>query len=304
MSAIRRQNIPLSPSVFTPSSLRRLFPSRNILRPNTLTVALFPHLRHESYPTTLLFAQSNTQAAERVRGLSLWIQQACSHVWQTLSSSLNSPVTLARHECSFKRKTLEAMRDERATTLGHLVVLTNALEQALGAETAAERIQGLQAFVNRFSNALQPDGNDSQDSTATLSALVRSNIPRHISLHQEQIVIHGLQRPSRLTLIWPKLVLIPPLALLAARSLYNSRDSLSQTVHDTVETLKGFWEDWLLGPLKDVVKTVRAGSDEGVIITKESVKADLEVDLHLHCWSHVDMLFSVPRANGALPSSG
>lgn len=41
--------------------------------------------------------------------------------------------------------------------------------------------------------------------------------------------------------------------------------------------MRCFWRDWLVGPLRDVVDTVRAGDGEGVIVTHESVKADLDV---------------------------
>jgi len=45
---------------------------------------------------------------------------------------------------------------------------------------------------------------------------------------------------------------------------------------ETWTTIRSFWEGWLLGPIKDVIKTVRAADEEGVIITRASVKADLE----------------------------
>ena len=49
---------------------------------------------------------------------------------------------------------------------------------------------------------------------------------------------------------------------------------------DARETVEGFVKGWLVEPLKEVLKTVRAGGAEGeagVIVSKEGVIADLEV---------------------------
>ena len=49
---------------------------------------------------------------------------------------------------------------------------------------------------------------------------------------------------------------------------------------EAVYTIRGFWDGWLLGPLKDIVKTVRTTDEDGVIVTKQSVQADLDVSLY------------------------
>jgi len=48
-------------------------------------------------------------------------------------------------------------------------------------------------------------------------------------------------------------------------------------VNETVQTLEGFFTDWLLEPVKDIIKTIRAGGEEGVIVTKQGVAADMDV---------------------------
>lgn len=280
---VRSRHIPLRLSVFTPASLRELFPSRNILRPHTLTVALFPHLHHEPYPVSLF---SNSHAAgppafSKHPPTSQLIRGAYSRVSQACYSTLTLPVELARHECRFKRQKLEDIRDSRAAVLGSLVHLRDNLDSVLAMKSTEERLDGIQQFVDQFQRVLREEHeavtSDTMGPLEFSFVLTDTVLPQHVSSHNAHIAQLGLRRPSRLTLIWPKLAFLPPLALLAARSLYNSRDSLHQMAVDAVATLKGFWEDWLLGPLKEVVKTVRAGGDEGVIITKESVKADLEV---------------------------
>ena len=43
------------------------------------------------------------------------------------------------------------------------------------------------------------------------------------------------------------------------------------------ETIHNFFCDWLLQPIKDVVNTIRAGGEDGVIVRKEGVAADMAV---------------------------
>ena len=111
----------------------------------------------------------------------------------------------------------------------------------------------------------------------SLSVLANLTLPSHTSLHSAEIKTGELRRPSWLTLTWPQLVLLPPLALYAIRTAYASRATLEELARDSLETIKGFWEDWVLEPLRGIARTVRAGRDDGVIVTKESVRADLDV---------------------------
>ena len=285
---LRSQNLPLRLSSLTPGSLRQLFPSRTVLRPHTLTIALFPHLSHEPYPASLLIyshAKPNlTFSSERVQvePVFQWLHTICSRVSQSFYRTLTLPVELSRHECRYKRKLLEDIRDDRASVLGDLLELRDDLGKAAETAATADRIEFLQSFVDKFRLVVDRERQDVAKAevmgpTEFSFVLTDSVLPEHISSHNQQVVKQGLRKPSRLTRYWPRLVFLPPVVLLGIRWLYNSRDSFKQTATDAADTLKAFWDDWLLGPLKEVVKTVRTGSDEGVIITKESVKSDLEV---------------------------
>ena len=88
----------------------------------------------------------------------------------------------------------------------------------------------------------------------------------------------SLRRPSRLTLLWPQLVLIPPVTLLLFRTIYGSRESIAETALNIHDTLKGFWFGYVIEPVKSILDTVRTGGDESArIVNQEAVKADLEV---------------------------
>ncbi len=197
---------------------------------------------------------------------------------------------LARGECGFKRKELERIRDERAEVLGVLVELRDRLSSAL----VDENNDGALAGISEFTAFLQSivDGEDAAphivgvDVSASgvvesLSVLANVTLPSHISLHSAELKSGQLRRPSRLTLLWPRLVFLPPLALYAIRTAYASRASLEDLARDAVDTARSFWESWILEPLRGIVKTVRAGHDDGVIVTKESVRADLDVRMRI-----------------------
>ncbi|KAF8517333.1 ATP synthase regulation protein NCA2-domain-containing protein [Gautieria morchelliformis] len=80
--ALRSRNLAVTPSAFTPNSIRQLFPST--LRPSRLAISFFPHLSGHS---RMIF---------------------------------RSPFELTRQECQFSRQALEAIRDDRAERLGRL----------------------------------------------------------------------------------------------------------------------------------------------------------------------------------------
>ncbi|RPD62206.1 NCA2-domain-containing protein [Lentinus tigrinus ALCF2SS1-7] len=288
LSTLRTHNIPVRLSTFKPSSLRRLFPSNNTLRPNTLTLALFPHLHYQPYSialtspgsTKLSISSSPTQTATSAYSAFVHTLYGVARVCSTVATL---PVDLARGECAFKQKELTRIRDERAEVLGMLVDLRDKLSAALEAPdsneslfTLAQFAHYLQAIINGEETAPFVEDVSPGRVLESLAVLASLTLPSHRSLHNADVRIGNLARPSRLTLVWPQLVLLPPLVLYAIRSAYASRASLEEFVQDAVDTAKGFWEDWILAPLRDIVHTVRAGRDEGVIVTKESLRADLD----------------------------
>lgn len=288
VQTVRKQDIPLHPSIFTPSSLRRLFPTTNVLRPNKLTVALFPYLRYQPYTISL----SNTRfptlpthvksLREDARFTLDALVASIAHLAHTLSTLVTFPIELARGECTYKQKELENIRNERAEVLGKLADLRRELLLALQEPSNSEGIAKLAYFTEQLTtivgngNAYSPT-EQPQQLFASLHTFVSATLPSHTSLHNSRLDTHGLLKPSRLTLLWPRIVFLPPFILYAARTAYSSRASLDHVATEAWKTIKSFWDGWLVGPLKDVIKTVRTSGGDGVIITQASVKADLEV---------------------------
>jgi nuclear-control-of-ATPase protein 2 len=93
ITSLRNRNIPISLSLFSPSSFRHLFPPST--GPSELITSVFPHLSSRSHVLA------------------------------------RSPLRLTRDECKDKRKQLEHLRNERAATLGRFAVASQVLEADL-----------------------------------------------------------------------------------------------------------------------------------------------------------------------------
>lgn len=223
------------------------------------------------------------------------------------------PSELARQECKAHRKELEAIRDLRAQQLGQLsflgttvvAALTEAEETSFSKASSGtpselhDRYTSLaQLLATSMENILSDNGGltspfekiESQSldfspnfAASSLQSFLKTSLPSHTANHDSSFVTH--RRPGKWILEWPRLVLIPPLLLLAARSAYHNRDTISSNLRDAGETIRGFWVQWVLEPVADILKTVRTGGDDtaGRVISKDGLKSDMDVrDLSRH----------------------
>lgn len=206
-------------------------------------------------------------------------------------SFVTLPLALTRQECRHKRRALEKIRDERAESLGRIALLRSAIGEAMKQPMNPALVD----FVGGLADTVSIPDLDTQ-STPPRSKIEGSPLLSTLLLLSERTtslapahahILHTrrLLRPSRFVLLWPSLLLLPPLVVYALRSLYASRATLVDTAQEAAETISGFVKGWLIEPLRDVLKTVRAGGEEGVIVRKEGVLADLEVCLSFHSWN-------------------
>lgn len=184
---------------------------------------------------------------------------------------------LTRQECQKRREGLTKLRDARALQLGRLLTLKAGLETAIreeGPGAAAGRLQ--EAIISESPYSSSPPSSEPLSPIAALHDLAFTHLPSHSTSHST--LFASLARPSRLTLLWPRLALIPPLSLLFFRLAYNSRESIADSALRAHDTLKGFWFGYIVEPVRGILDTVRTGGDEGArIVSQEAVRADLEV---------------------------
>ncbi|KAJ7201324.1 NCA2-domain-containing protein [Mycena pura] len=244
LDAIRDRRLPFRPSLFSPSSLFRLFPA-TAFQPSALTRSFFPHLEDEQTLVSFLWTRPSPRTPRLLQ--SIW-------------SAVFLPLHLTQEECRYNRRKLERLRDERAEQLGRLAQLRLATLSA-------------DAFPGQLVAHISNEPPVAQNNLGHVQHISSVLLPNHVAEHDAQI--QRLRRPSRLVLLWPKLLLMPPLALYTVKLMYASRTSIAEMAQEAKETVEGFIKNSLIEPLKEILKTVRTGGEDGVIVRREGVIADL-----------------------------
>ncbi|KDQ62448.1 hypothetical protein JAAARDRAFT_122431 [Jaapia argillacea MUCL 33604] len=293
LQAIHAQKIPLRLRLLYPSELNRLL-STQTSHPNILSSSLFPHIRTHPHSLSLSLSKSSFHrphiSIHRTTFISLYQNLVAS--FSRVSAFVNLPVELTRQECKYKRRELEKVRNERAESLGVLSALRDELACAIeeqrkdggDKDKLLEFVLTLERVVSGGADLsaspqhedLSPSNSPHVTILSSITNLANHTLPNHNSTHISHLHTASLLRPSRLTLLWPRLLLLPPLTVYAASWAWRERGGLEEMVRDGWETVKGFWWGWIVDPLRDVFRTVRAGGEGGVIVSKEGVEADQE----------------------------
>ncbi|KAG8959132.1 Nuclear control of ATPase protein 2 [Tulasnella sp. 419] len=256
LNTVKSQTQTITLETFKPGSLHRIFP------PNSFThlcgQSLFPHLTH---PTELF---------------------------------RRNPLEITRQESRLRRIELEKLRDRRAQSLGQLAAFRGAVEDALRSERPlSERMETLQVIVELLDYSLKDTQSpdippfNPREAMSSARASTRTLFPR---LHEilttrlmsqgsyHRAVITPLQKPSWIVRRWPRIILGPPLAFLAFKLVFKSKDQMLSTLKEAGETIVAFWKDWVVEPIAGILETVRTGGDTGMrVVSKEGLNSDMDL---------------------------
>jgi len=319
---IRQESFSLSPSAI----LRLLSPSLTSpvfsLRAGVLLAAFFPFLREQNEQQTLttavLFgsqAPKTAVTAAELKGLRqriAYLRELIAHVLDTAWRLTTLPLRLAQQECRYKRKVLEKIRDDRAATLGHLALIRGGLGFVSSSPHQLDidgRRKKFTSFLDTLVRVVSPSVAKSRyedpDPLSLLTRLSTVFLPELASSHAEEVA--QLVRPSTLTQLWPQLIFIPPVALYIYTCRSDWVPKLIEFASDAKETVRGFIWGWLVQPIADIIRTVRAGSGEGDIrariVSAEGVASDVEVCSGIFCYS-CRMLIVSPEPSTHVPFLG
>jgi nuclear-control-of-ATPase protein 2 len=125
------------------------------------------------------------------------------------------------------------------------------------------------------------NGSDSSQMAGTarlskrLQHILAFHIPNHVASSQTLVYKYG--RPSRIVRYWlPASVLLLSSTTLL-RIFINRKAEIIQWIRDLGSTVRDFWFNWVIEPMKKVVGTIRHDKDSEVaIMSKESLKGDRE----------------------------
>ncbi|KAF8510354.1 NCA2-domain-containing protein [Hysterangium stoloniferum] len=193
------------------------------------------------------------------------------HLSRQPSMFSRSPFELTRQECRVRRQALEKIRDDRAERLGILAASRpNTLHNTSDLTTFVATLDR----IMEDSSSTETPGHENA-LIATLSVINDTGIAQ--ASHMYELGISYLRKPSRLTRMWPRLLVIPPATIVIFRLIYGSERTLSDHAVQIAETAAGFWRNYLVQPVRDILDTVRTGGEEGArIVSPEGLKADME----------------------------
>ena len=259
-------------------------------RAYTLTCAIITSLRKRNIPISLslLSPSSFRHLFPPSTGPSELITSAFPHLSSRLHVPTRSPLRLTRDECKDKRKQLEHLRNERAATLGRFAVASQVLE----ADLTSGKL-GLSRVLHEFEALganMSPGGQGLQDLTRALESI-------YLFHDSYTTVFAPLQRPSRLVLLWPRLLLIPPITYFVLGWAWSSREDIKKNIREGMDTARAFYQSWLVEPIRSILATVRTRGDEGVrVISKEALKADMDVSA-VNCLLPFGSLINTPNGD-------
>ncbi|KAI6041404.1 NCA2-domain-containing protein [Pisolithus marmoratus] len=261
--------------------VRSVFFSNNPWQPSVFMTTLFPHLGANSLTSIRSHFSGSFRTDSRgsvLTYLELLRDRLCHYI-SKFTIIVTYPLRLAREECNIKRRENERIRNERAEVLGKLLGLRPKLTWLLEAPNVVEDILADREFLPDFANAVDPTTSSrllENGAPSLFEGLHNAIFVTQAERHSSYLNNNDLRRPSRLTLLWPRLLFLPPLTLYSLKLLYASRASLIDMAQDAFEASRNFFEDWLLEPLYGVYRTIRAGGDEVMIVRPESIAADLD----------------------------
>ena len=228
-----------------------------------------------------------------------------------LRRKILSPVDLCRAEARRKRAELQKLRETIAAGLGILVdeglAFDQSAEEGKGLEsrltmadsTLADSIALMHSILTNSAETNEPlsvfedcvfadardvrgafSTNDSSKPKASSVAERLIQILDHSLLqHNRAVAKHAAEngRPSRVVRYW-----LPALALLVSSPtilyvLVKRRDSIIDWIQNLGVTVRDFWFNWVIDPIRKVIGTIRHDANSEIaIMSRDSLKADRE----------------------------
>ncbi|GAA5830250.1 hypothetical protein JCM3766R1_002840 [Sporobolomyces carnicolor] len=290
----------LPPSLFVTSMFPHLSGKSGLPSLAELSVIGEDEYDNEAEPATSSFSLSSATRLGRRTARSLF--------FLTLS-----PLALTRHEIAERRSAIKGRREDLAHKIGEMTLAAS--NSPLGSHLGADEKQSTGSQEGSLASLLSsadeggefpsladirsatwstlrhldailtsPCASPSMASTPTpptvpadlahsLHYLLSVTFPAHSASFDSSVA--SLRRPSFLVRAWPYLVSFPVVTALAARTIYNNRQSLVSYAWDGVETTKRFVLDWVVEPVKKILDTVRGG-ETMALMGRDSLRSDLE----------------------------
>lgn len=228
-----------------------------------------------------------------------------------LRRKILSPVDLCRAEARRKRAKLQKLRETIAAGLGILVDEGLAFDQSaeedkgldsrlmVADSTLADSIALMHAILTNsvetneplsvFEDCVFTDARDvrgaftttdsSKPNASSVAERLIQILDHSLLQHNTAVAKHTSEngRPSRVVRYW-----LPALALLVSSPtilyvLVKRRDSIIDWIQNLGVTVRDFWFNWVIDPIRKVIGTIRHDANSEIaIMSRDSLKADRE----------------------------
>ncbi|QPG74717.1 hypothetical protein FOA43_002050 [Brettanomyces nanus] len=204
-------------------------------------------------------------------------KQRSSHLLakSVIASSIGLPFIFSVSQLTRKRKALLDLKERNVWRLGFLV------DELISTFGLDNQLIDLDYSVISKLNDFLGDDKDSlsiKPSSGAAVSLLYDIVSKKYPLFRRNLKITSSQRPSWITRYWIVALLgsmyIPNLVT----SVFTNRQAIVSWIKiNLIDTVIGFWKNWILQPLQNVLKTIRHDDDSRIaVMSKQSLNSDLD----------------------------
>ncbi|CCH46958.1 hypothetical protein BN7_6564 [Wickerhamomyces ciferrii] len=202
-------------------------------------------------------------------------QKSSLSIKNYFSIILGTPINLITQELTLKKSNLLSLQSENAKKLGFLIKnIPNMEKLSQNENDLGENIQSLVSVFPK--NVIQSDlTTKSNDHFINLYQISNKIIPQ--SKHSIQQLRSLNSKPSFITRYWPTILLTGVYGPSTILSIITNKDQILEFIQkNLIDTVKGFLNNWILKPVKNILSTIRHDDNSEIsIMSQKSLDSDL-----------------------------
>ncbi|ODV87351.1 hypothetical protein CANARDRAFT_5894 [[Candida] arabinofermentans NRRL YB-2248] len=201
-----------------------------------------------------------------------------------MKTVINLPVYYSTLQLKEKRKKVAALQHHNTMRLGFLLSEVPSFKfdinnPDLRLSKDIEIVSRIQAIYGEPDNGFELNTNPSaslQDAFKTISQVYSDLLPKYKNKIRHQRI--KAQQPANVFKYWVVLVGVGLYGPGLAYTAITNRDAILEWVKlNFVETVVGFWKNWILEPFNNILKTIRHDDTSRIaIMSQQSLSSDLE----------------------------
>lgn len=187
-----------------------------------------------------------------------------------LSVILGAPFISISQELQTKKSKLVDLQSDNAKRLGALITNVPNLKKI---HDSSSKIDESLKYLNFV---LSSKENNSNEALPTLYKISDSLLPK--TKNDIQLIKLQNAKPSFVTRFWPSILLTGLYGPSAVITVISNRDQIFEFIKtNLIETVTGFWKNWILKPVSNILSTIRHDDNSEIsIMSQKSLDSDLE----------------------------